>query len=151
MPFGTAWMGEHDFAPVPVALYGVVLLMAAVAYYVLVQTLLRVQPADARLARRRGPERKGNMSTVAYVLAIPSRRAPAVAFGIYVSSPIWFVPDRRIERPSPMTISGVAPDRRVPGIGPALRGGVPRTPTTGSAYALWRLIYAPMNGQGASA
>ena len=59
LPFGTAWMGEHDFAPVPVAVYGVILLGAAMAYFVLVQTLLRAQPDDAPLAAAIGRDAKG--------------------------------------------------------------------------------------------
>ena len=59
LPFGTAWMGEHEFASVPVAVYGVILLGAAMAYFVLVQALLRAQPDDAPLARRDRQRREG--------------------------------------------------------------------------------------------
>ena len=100
LPFGSAWMGEHDFAPVPTAAYGVILLGAAMAYFVLVQTLLRVQPDDAPLATAIGRDAKGKLSPVLYALAIPvALVAPLVAFGVYVFvALIWIVPDTRIER-----------------------------------------------------
>ena len=100
LPFGSAWMGEHDFAPVPTAAYGVILLGAAMAYFVLVQTLLRAQPDDAPLATAIGRDAKGKLSPVLYALAIPiALVAPLVAFGVYVFvALIWIVPDTRIER-----------------------------------------------------
>ena len=100
LPFGSAWMGEHDFASVPVAVYGVILLGAAMAYFVLVQTLLRAQPDDAPLATAIGRDAKGKLSPVLYALAIPiALVAPLVAFGVYVFvALIWIVPDTRIER-----------------------------------------------------
>ncbi len=100
LPFGSAWMGEHEFAPVPTAAYGVILLGAAMAYFVLVQTLLRAQPDDAPLATAIGRDAKGKASPVLYALAIPiALVAPLVAFGVYVFvALIWIVPDTRIER-----------------------------------------------------
>jgi uncharacterized membrane protein len=100
LPFGSAWMGEHDFASVPVAVYGVILLGAAMAYFVLVQTLLRAQPDDAPLATALGSDAKGKLSPVLYALAIPiALVAPLLAFAIYVFvALIWIVPDTRIER-----------------------------------------------------
>ena len=100
LPFGSAWMGEHDFSPVPVAVYGVILLGAAMTYFVLVQTLLRAQPDDAPLATAIGRDAKGKLSPVLYALAIPiALVAPLLAFGIYVFvALIWIVPDTRIER-----------------------------------------------------
>ena len=100
LPFGTAWMGEHEFASVPVAAYGVILLGAAMAYFVLVQALLRAQPDDAPLARAIGRDAKGKLSPVLYAVAIPvALVAPLVAFAVYVFvALIWIVPDTRIER-----------------------------------------------------
>ena len=100
LPFGSAWMGEHSFASVPVAVYGVILLGAAMAYFVLVQALLRAQPDDAPLAAAIGRDAKGKLSPVLYAVAIPiAIVAPLVAFGIYVFvALVWIVPDTRIER-----------------------------------------------------
>ena len=100
LPFGTAWMGEHEFASVPVAAYGVILLGAAMAYFVLVRALLRAQPDDAPLARAIGRDTKGKLSPVLYAVAIPvALVAPLVAFAVYVFvALIWIVPDTRIER-----------------------------------------------------
>ena len=100
LPFGSAWMGEHEFAPVPVAVYGVILLGAAMAYFVLVQALLRAQPDDAPLATAIGRDAKGKLSPVLYAVAIPvALVAPLVAFAVYVFvALIWIVPDTRIER-----------------------------------------------------
>ena len=85
LPFGSAWMGEHEFAPVPVALYGVILLAAAMAYFVLVRTLLRAQPEDAPLAAAIGSDTKGKLSPVVYAVAIPiALVAPLVSFALYV-------------------------------------------------------------------
>ncbi len=103
-PFATAWMGENDFAAVPVAIYGVVAVMAAVAYFLLVRALLRCQPADTRLAEAIGSDTKGRISPLIYALAVPIALlpvpfAPFVAFAMYVVvALIWVVPDVRIER-----------------------------------------------------
>jgi uncharacterized membrane protein len=103
VPFGTAWMGENGFAAVPVAVYGIILVAAAVAYYILVRTLVRCQPADAPLAAALGSDVKGRLSPLIYAAAIPiALLVPGgalIAFGMYVLvAVIWFVPDRRIER-----------------------------------------------------
>jgi uncharacterized membrane protein len=103
VPFGTAWMGENGFAAVPVAVYGIILVAAAVAYYILVRTLVRCQPADAPLAAALGSDVKGRHSPLIYAAAIPiALLVPGgalIAFGMYVLvAVIWFVPDRRIER-----------------------------------------------------
>jgi uncharacterized membrane protein len=99
-PFATGWMGENDFAPVPVAMYGVVCLMAGLAYYLLERALIRVQPDDSGLAEAIGRDRKGLASLAAYAIAIPTALVvPPVAFGLYVAvAVLWFIPDRRIER-----------------------------------------------------
>jgi uncharacterized membrane protein len=103
VPFGTAWMGENAFAALPVAVYGVILVAAAIAYYILVRALIRCQPADAPLAAAIGSDTKGRLSPVIYAAAIPIALfipgGPIIAFGMYVLvAIIWFVPDSRIER-----------------------------------------------------
>jgi len=99
-PFGTAWLGETGFASLPLATYGVILLAAALAYYVLVRTLLRIQPAEARLAEAIGPDTKGRISPLIYVLGVAvAFVAPWISFALYsVVALLWVVPDRRIER-----------------------------------------------------
>ena len=99
IPFGTAWMGGGDFASLPVAIYGVILLTAALAYYVLVRTLIPIQP-DHTLADAIGRDAKGRISPLLYAVAIPvAFVAPFVSFGIMVLvAIIWIVPDTRIER-----------------------------------------------------
>jgi uncharacterized membrane protein len=98
-PFVTAWMGENHFAPVPVALYGVDLLCAGVAYYILTRTLLSVHGRNSVLAKALGSDVKGKASMAIYALGILlACRYPAVACGLYaLVSVIWLVPDRRIE------------------------------------------------------
>jgi uncharacterized membrane protein len=100
IPFVTGWMGENDFAPVPTALYGVVLLMAAVAYWVLQRAILRRHPNDSVLARAVGRDVKGRLSPLLYLMAIPCALVNQwVAGGVYVLvALIWPVPDKRIER-----------------------------------------------------
>ena len=98
-PFATGWMGENHFTPLPTALYGVVLLMAALAYYTLQQTIIAAQGPESLLKRAIGRDWKGKLSPVLYVVAILSTlRSPRTAEAIYVAAAlIWFVPDRRIE------------------------------------------------------
>ena len=100
VPFVTAWMGENAFASNPVALYGVVLLMAALAYALLVRVLLKHHEADSPLARAIGSDAKGNLSVLLYVIGIVSSWIhPAVSLVFYVTvTVIWLVPDRRIEK-----------------------------------------------------
>jgi uncharacterized membrane protein len=99
IPFVTAWMDEN-FAPAPVALYGVVLLMSAIAYYILVRVLIRENGPESRLAKAVGKDFKGFISIVAYAVAIAATLwNPWVSLGLYVLVAImWFIPDRRIER-----------------------------------------------------
>ena len=100
IPFTTAWMGENHFAPAPSALYGAVLLMAAIAYWVLQQRIIASQGEDSLLRRAVGTDWKGKLSPITYLVAIPiSFWSPAVAEALYVlAALIWLVPDRRIER-----------------------------------------------------
>ena len=98
-PFATGWMGENHFAAMPTAFYGVVLLMAAIAYYVLEQAIIRAQGADSILKKAVGRDLKGKLSPVLYVLAIVATPfSPWIAEGIFVAvALIWLIPDRRIE------------------------------------------------------
>ena len=100
VPFVTGWMGEHAFAPWPVALYGVVMLMAAIAYTLLAMALVRRHGDESVLARAIGQDVKGKVSLGAYAAAIPLAFVSQwIAFGIFVVvAGIWLVPDRRIER-----------------------------------------------------
>ena len=100
VPFVTGWLGENDFAPTPAALYGVVLLMAAVAYYILQQTILHVPGGNPLLASAIGRDLKGKLSPLAYVAAIAlSFVNQWLACALYVLVAIvWLIPDRRIER-----------------------------------------------------
>jgi uncharacterized membrane protein len=99
-PFVTGWMGENNFAALPSALYGVVLLMAAVAYSILVWTIIAEEGPDSLLKKAVGRDFKGNISTVLYAISIPLPFfVPWVAQVIFVGvALIWLVPDRRIER-----------------------------------------------------
>jgi uncharacterized membrane protein len=100
VPFGTAWMGENHFAAWPVALYGGVLLMAAVAYFMLSQALIAHHGRDSLLAAAVGDDFKGKLSVVIYVAAISTAFVSRwVACALYVIVALmWLVPDRRIER-----------------------------------------------------
>ena len=99
-PFVTGWMGENHFAQAPTALYGGVLLMAAIAYTILTLTIIHEEGADSLLARAVGRDLKGKLSIVAYAVAIAfSFVNHWVAAAIYILvALIWLVPDRRIER-----------------------------------------------------
>ena len=100
IPFATAWMGENHFAAVPVAVYGVVLVFAAIAYFILTRTLLRIHTPDSILATALGRDFKGKISIVIYLAAISLsfvRSWWAAALYVLVEI-IWLVPDRRIEK-----------------------------------------------------
>lgn len=100
VPFVTGWMGENHFAAAPTALYGVVLLMAAMAYFILQRTIIVSQGPDSLLQAAIGSDWKGKISPVLYVIAIPAAFVSQwIAGGIYVLvALIWLVPDRRIEK-----------------------------------------------------
>ncbi|MDC8784705.1 TMEM175 family protein [Roseateles koreensis] len=103
VPFVTGWMGENHWHPLPVALYGLVLLMAGVAYYILVRTLLHAQGPNSTLAKAIGRDFKGRISVVIYALAIGlSTLNVALAIGLYAGvAALWLIPDRRIEQHLP--------------------------------------------------
>jgi uncharacterized membrane protein len=100
IPFATAWMGENDFAKTPTAVYGAVLLMDAVAYYILQRTIIHSQGEGSLLARAVGRDLKGKLSPILYAIAIPAALwQPWVSYAIYVGVALmWIVPDLRIER-----------------------------------------------------
>ena len=101
MPFVTGWMGENHFAPLPVALYGVVLLMSAIAYYILVRALVAHHGRDSELARAHGPRLQGQDPR-------SSSTPPAIALAFVNPwsrwrstcglAAMWFIPDRRFEK-----------------------------------------------------
>ena len=97
-PFATGWMGQNHFTAVPTALYGVVLLMAAIAYYLLQQVIIRAQGYDSILKKAVGRDWKGKLSPLLYVLAIiAALRLAWAAQAIFVLVAfIWLIPDRRI-------------------------------------------------------
>jgi uncharacterized membrane protein len=99
-PFATGWMGENHFAPLPVALYGVVLLLSAVAYTILARILVAQEGPESHLARALGSDMKAKASLASYVMAIPTALYyPAVACALYVLvAVVWLIPDSRIER-----------------------------------------------------
>ena len=99
-PFASGWMGENHFAATPVALYGFVLLMAAIAYFMLARMLIAVEGKTSTLAVALGKDYKGIISVVAYALAIPLAFVNAwLSVALYVSvAAMWFIPDRRIEK-----------------------------------------------------
>ena len=98
-PFITGWMGENHFAPAPTAAYGAVLLMAALAYYILQQTIADQGPGSV-LAAAIGNDWKGKLSPVCYAAAIPlAYWQPWIADALFVFvALLWLIPDRRIER-----------------------------------------------------
>jgi uncharacterized membrane protein len=99
-PVTTGYMGENHFAPTPTALYGVVLLMAGIAYFILQHAIIASQGENSLLAKALGNDIKGKMSPLLYAAAIPiAFWNPWIANAIYVLvALIWLIPDRRIER-----------------------------------------------------
>jgi len=99
-PFVTAWIGDTRFAAWPVALYGIVLLLSAIAYTILVLALLSIHPRESILATAIGRDFKGKISMVIYLVAIPLASVrPWLAYTIYmIVAVIWLVPDSRIEK-----------------------------------------------------
>ena len=100
IPFATGWMGENHFAPLPAALYGAVLLMAAIAYWVLQQLIIAMQGSSSVLKRAVGSDWKGKVSPILYAIAIPTAfwsRWISLSLYVFVAL-MWLVPDRRIEK-----------------------------------------------------
>ncbi|HEV3060944.1 MAG TPA: TMEM175 family protein, partial [Vicinamibacterales bacterium] len=102
VPFTTAWMGENYNSRLPTAVYGVVLLMASIAYFITVRSIIRLEGPESKLAVAVGTDRKGRISTAMYVAAVALAFVlPLIADLVYVSVALmWLVPDRRIERRS---------------------------------------------------
>jgi uncharacterized membrane protein len=102
-PFATGWMGENHFTTGPTLLYAVVLLMAALAYYVLQQTIIRAQGEHSILKKAVGWDWKGKLSPALYIVAIVTAlRSPRFAQALFVTvALIWLIPDRRIEHALP--------------------------------------------------
>ncbi len=100
IPFVTAWAGENNFSILPVATYGVVLFMAAVAYYILTISIIKTDKEDSMLKMAIGEDIKGKASVVLYAIAIPlAFLQPYASVGIYILVAfIWLIPDRRIEK-----------------------------------------------------
>ena len=98
-PFATGWMGENHFTAAPTMLYGVVLLMAAIAYYLLQQTIIHAQGEGSLLKKAIGSDWKGKLSPVLYLIGIvAAKRSPWMSQAVYVAAAlIWLIPDRRIE------------------------------------------------------
>jgi uncharacterized membrane protein len=99
IPFVSGWMGENHFAAIPVAAYGLVLFMSAIAYWLLVRCLTHHQAGNKLLAEAIGKDRKGLLSMVLYLLGVGLAFVNAwLGFGVYVVvALVWLVPDRRIE------------------------------------------------------
>jgi uncharacterized membrane protein len=100
IPFVTGWMGENHFAAMPVALYGVVLLLAGIAYFILTRSLISHHGKDSTLAIALGKDIKGKASIIIYFVAIPLAFVNSLlACGLYLMvAAMWLIPDRRIER-----------------------------------------------------
>lgn len=99
-PFTTGWIGENHLAAMPAAIYGFVLLMAAIAYFILQRAIIAQQGPESLLATAVGKDWKGKLSPVCYLVAIPlAFVSPWIASGLYVFvACLWLIPDRRIER-----------------------------------------------------
>jgi TMEM175 potassium channel family protein len=101
VPFVTAWMGENHFAASPVALYGLIMMFAGVAYFILTRTLISLHGSDSVLATAVGRDFKGEVSVVIYLIAILLALyvSPLLACSLYALVAImWLIPDRRIEK-----------------------------------------------------
>jgi len=100
IPFTTAWVGQNHLAEIPTATYGFVLLMAAIAYYILQRTIIAQQGPGSILAKAIGADWKGKISPVCYLSAIPLAFVnPTISMVLYVFvALLWLIPDRRIER-----------------------------------------------------
>ena len=100
IPFASGWMGENNFTTWPVALYGIVLLMAGVAYYILAQSLIQLHGKDSLIGKAIGKDRKGIISVVIYLVAIPvaflNSSLSLIMYAMVAA--MWFIPDRRIEK-----------------------------------------------------
>ena len=103
IPFATKWMGENQFATIPTATYGVVLLMSAIAYFILAHAIINREGPDSLLAKAVGHDSKGKTSMLLYAIAIPAAWiSPWLSGILFVAVAVmWLVPDRRIEKVLP--------------------------------------------------
>jgi uncharacterized membrane protein len=99
VPFVTGWMGENRFAPLPTAIYGIVMLGAGIAYVILQSAIIAHHGRQSKLARAVGRDFKGKVSAASYIAAIPLAFVnPWISVAIFVTLALmWFIPDRRIE------------------------------------------------------
>lgn len=100
VPFASGWMGENRFALWPVVLYGFILMMNGIAYYILAQSLIRLHGKDSTIGKAIGSDRKGKLSIVIYLAGIGlCFLNPMIGFSLYILvAAIWFLPDKRIEK-----------------------------------------------------
>lgn len=100
VPFVTGWMGENNFAQWPVILYGIVLLMAGIAYYILAKILINIHGKESIIGKAIGKDRKGGLSLIIYAIAIALSFINAwIGLGLYaLVAAIWLIPDTRIEK-----------------------------------------------------
>jgi uncharacterized membrane protein len=100
IPFATGWTGEHYLEALPTAVYGVILLLAAIAYWILVHTIITCEGPHSRVRAAVGSDAKGKISILAYAVAIPFAYVrPWIADAMYLAVALtWLIPDRRIER-----------------------------------------------------
>ena len=100
VPFTTAWMGENDFSLWPVVVYGIILIMAGIAYYFLAHCLVSIHGKDSNFAQAIGNDWKGKVSVIIYAIAIGLCFIhPLIGFALYVLvAAMWFIPDRRFEK-----------------------------------------------------
>ena len=107
VPFATGWMGENHFAAAPTAAYGGVMLMAAIAYWILQRVILRSQGRQSVLARAVGADLKGKLSPLLYITAIPMAFVRTwISDALFATvALIWLIPDRRIERVIDRTVA----------------------------------------------
>jgi uncharacterized membrane protein len=100
IPFASGWMGENHFTTWPVALYGIVLLMAGTAYYILSQALIQLHGKDSFISKAIGKDRKGIISVIIYIVAIPVAFLNSwISLMLYTCvAAMWLIPDRRIEK-----------------------------------------------------
>ncbi len=99
IPFATAWIGEHHFAPFPMMLYGIILLMNGIAYFILQHLILKTHGKESELSKAIGNDLKGKASVILYVIAVALALHFTVVSGIIylIVALMWLIPDKRIE------------------------------------------------------
>ena len=100
VPFATSWVGENGFAAMPAAAYGAVLLMCAIAFYVMERVIVAAQGADSPLEKAIGRDLKGRLSPILYLSGVAlAFYMPAISYALYAFvAAMWLVPDRRVEK-----------------------------------------------------